>query len=295
MRNVSELSLSALDMFRQAAIEGSILAASVKLNRVQSNVSTRIKQLEEQLGTQLFVRGARGLNLTDEGRILLAYADRLISLSSEAVDAVTATAPSGDFRIGTMESTAASRLPKILSAYHAQNPKVQIHVEVDTAGGLSRRLQASEIDVAFIAEPLTIEGAESLAVFEEQLVLVAPASFPPLRNPQGLTGSTIVAFEQGCAYRQYLQEWVAEEGIKPGAILSVGSYLAMLACVSGGTGYAVVPRSVLDMIATEGQFRLHKLPKRYSRIKTLLIWRENFKSPKLDALKALISKKGDCA
>ncbi len=288
MRNYNHPSLSALEMFRSVAKEGSILAAAARLNRVQSNVSTRIRQLEEQLGTTLFRRGARGLTLTDEGRLLLRYADRLIALSDEAQEALRSAAPNGEFRVGTMESTAASRLPKILSAYHARFPDVGIHLETDTAGGLTRRLNGGEIDAAFIAEPVTLEGVITEPVFEERLVLIAPTSLPSPRRREQLNGATIVAFEEGCAYRRYLQEWLAEEGIRPGQVLSVGSYLAILACVSAGTGYAVVPQSVLDTVASEGEFRRHALPRRYSRIKTLLVWRDDYRSAKLDALRALL-------
>ncbi|MGI9422046.1 MAG: LysR family transcriptional regulator [Hyphomicrobiaceae bacterium] len=282
------LELSTLEIFRQVALAGSISAAAAKLNRVQSNISTRVKQLEERLGTALFERNRRGLSLTEEGHTLLRYADRLLSLSDEAVDALQAAKPSGSLRLGTMESTAASRLPPLLSRYHAQFPDVEIHLETDTAGRLTRRLMSNEIDVAFIAEPVVVEGLQAVSVFEEQLLLVAPVSFPALRRSDEISGRTMIAFEEGCAYRRYLNDWLIEEGIVPGNILSVGSYLAILACVSAGAGYAVVPRSVLDTIATQGEFRRHQLPKRYSRIKTLLVWRQNYTSPKLDALRALL-------
>lgn len=288
MRNMPQLSLSALDIFRQVAREGSIVGAAARLNRVQSNVSTRLRQLEEQLGKALFLRGSRKLQLTEDGAILLRYADRLLSLSHEAVDALNSGAPSGTLRIGTMESTATSRLPKYLSDYHARYPNVQIHLEVDTAGGLVDRLRAHDVDAAFIAEPLELADVSTEATFEEQLMLVVPPGFPSLRRRQDISGATIVAFEEGCAYRRYLQEWLAEEGIEPGTILSVGSYLAILACVAAGTGYAMVPKSVLDAIASEGAFRTHRLPKRFSRIKTLLAWRDGFRSRNLDALRAIL-------
>ena len=284
------LDLAALEIFRQVALEGSISGAALKLNRVQSNISTRVKQLEEHLGTVLFEREPRGLSLTEAGRTLLSYAERLLSLSEEAVDALTAAEPSGPFRIGTMESTAASRLPEVLSRYHALHPDVVIHLETDTAGGLTRRLCANEIDAAFIAEPIVTEGLTSEAVFEEQLLLVAPISFPPLRRAQEISGKTVVAFEEGCAYRRYLNDWLVEEGIVPGSILSVGSYLAILACVSAGNGYAMVPKSVLDVISSKGEFHCHRLPRRYSRIRTLLVCRENYTSSKLDALRALLPR-----
>lgn len=282
------LELSALEIFRQVAVEGSISGAATKLNRVQSNISTRVKQLEERLGVELFLRGRRGLSLTDQGYILLGYAERLLSLSQEASEALQDGEPCGVLRLGTMESTAASRLPSILSQYHAIHPEVSLHLETHTAKGLTDRLQSCEIDVAFVAEPVRIEGVQTVPVFEEELVLVAPVSFPSFRKTKEISGRTIVAFEEGCAYRRYLQDWLMDEGIVPGSVLSLGSYLAILACVAAGTGYAVVPASVLDVIATDGEFRRHKLPKRFSRINTLLAWRKDYSSPKLDALRALV-------
>ena len=288
-----DVDLTAVEIFQAVAHEKSISRAAVRLNRVQSNISTRLKQLEERLGVTLFLRERRGLVLTEEGETFLDYAERLLALSSEASEAVRDSRPSGTFRLGTMESTAAARLPDVLSRYHADFPEVDIHLETDTAGGLINRLNERSIDAAFIAEPVTIDGIRSQPVFEEQLILVAPASFPALRDRLDVSGRTIVAFEEGCAYRRYLQHWLRDENITPGSIMSVGSYLAILACVSAGTGYALVPKSVFDMIDSKGAFRQYRLPKAYRRIKTLLVWREDYRSAKLDALKDLLPRLAD--
>lgn len=283
------LSLSALAIFRAVAREGGVVAAAASLHRVPSNVSTRLRQLEETVGAALFRRGRRGLTLTDEGRTLLRYAERMLALSDEAVDALRPERPAGPFRIGAMESTATSRLPRHLSAYHARYPDVELHIETETAGRLASRLKAGAVDAIFVAEPLTLEGAESEPVFEERLMLVLPGSFPDPATPRALDGATVVAFEEGCAYRRYLEEWLVEADVRPQGFLSVASYPAILACVAAGTGFAVVPRSVLDVISTAGEFRVVDLPSRYRRIRTLLAWRQDFRSPKLDALRALIA------
>ena len=282
------LDLRALEIFRAVAIEGSVTRAAARLNRVQSNISTRVRQLEEQLDKRLFLRGNRGLALTPDGQLLLTYANRLLELSTEASEALREGRPHGAFRIGTMESTAAARLPAILSRYHERFPDVRIDLETDTAGGLIERLGNHDIEIAFLAEPVSFEGIETLPVFEEKLVLVAPASFPPLENTREISGRTVVAFEAGCAYRRYLEEWLLDAGIVPGSVMAVGSYLAILACVSAGTGYAVVPQSVLDIVSSGGDFRRYALPGNLSRIKTLLAWRADYRSAKLDALKELL-------
>ena len=289
---MQNLDLRSLEIFRAVAHEGSVSRAARKLNRVQSNVSTRIKHLEQHLEKTLFSRQHRGLTLTEDGVVLLAYAERLLQLSQEASDALNTDTPRGLLRIGAMESTAAARLPEILSRYHYMHRDVRIEVETDTAGALVDRLLRHDMDAAFIAEPLAIEGISTLPVFEEALVLVAPKSFPPLDRPDAISGRTVIAFEAGCAYRRYLEDWILDAGIVPGPIMPVGSYLAILACVAAGTGYAVIPRSVLDIVAVQGAYQFHPLPGRYAAITTLLAWRTGTSSVKLEALRELLPAPG---
>src|SRR6202171_3245825 len=111
--DMGNIDLIALEIFKAVAEQGSITKAAIRLHRVQSNVTTRVKQLEERLGTKLFLRGNRKLVLSAEGKRLLGYADRLLRLSSEAEAALRSDAPAGALQIGALESTAATRLPPI--------------------------------------------------------------------------------------------------------------------------------------------------------------------------------------
>jgi len=91
----------------------------------QSNVTTRIRQLEEKLGTELFIREGKRLHLTPSGQMLLGYADRLLALADEACAAVHDPRPRGVFRLGAMESTAAVRLPGPLNLFTTRAPGSQ--------------------------------------------------------------------------------------------------------------------------------------------------------------------------
>src|SRR5262244_2760304 len=112
------MDLSDLLIFRAVVQAGGITRAAERLNRVQSNVTTRIRQLEQDLGVALFVRDGKRLRLAPAGHLLLDYADRLLLLADEARNAVQDTRPRGLFRLGAMESTAAVRLPGPLAAYY---------------------------------------------------------------------------------------------------------------------------------------------------------------------------------
>src|SRR6185295_17256633 len=115
-------------IFRTVAREGGIVRAARRLHRVPSNITTRIQQLEASIGVQLFTREHNRLALSQNGERLLVYADRMLLLSDEARSVLAGSAPSGVLRLGALESTAASRLPVILAAYHKAFPEVRVEL-----------------------------------------------------------------------------------------------------------------------------------------------------------------------
>ncbi len=287
MRNID---LAALHIFKTVAEEGGITRAAAKLHRVQSNITTRVKQLETRLGIKLFLRQKRKLVLSPEGRLLLAYADRLLRLSSEAETALRDGTPRGTLKIGTMESTAAARLPPILSRYHKTYPEVRIELVTATAGALVAKVLNYEIEAAFVAEPVTASSIDYLIAFNEELVLIAPAGYPKIRTPRDIGKKTLIAFGAGCAYRGRLEDWLSRAKVVPDRVIEFNSYHAIVACVAAGTGIAVVPRSVVRTVRAESEVAVHPLPVGMRRAKTLLIWRRDHHSTALDALRAEIKR-----
>src|SRR4051812_30715985 len=193
------MDLAALRIFQAVAEHGGVNKAAARLNRVPSNVTTRVKQLEESLGTKLFVRHNRRLALSQEGRLLLTYADRLLRLSSEAEMAMRNGKPRGTLKIGALESTSATRLPPLLSRYHQLYPDVQVELVTGTSGALVGRVQRQELEAAFVAEPFNSQGLETRTVFIEDLVLITPKSIGRIRSPRDIAGLTVIAFAAGCS------------------------------------------------------------------------------------------------
>ena len=161
------IDLDSLDIFRAVATEGGIIKAAQKLNRVQSNVTTRIKQLEQRLGRPLFRKQGRGLVLSPEGELLLSYAQRLFRLADEAESELRTGRPMGVLRIGSLESTAGSRLAPVLSRYHRRHPGVVVELVTGTTGALVQRVARFEIEAAFVSEPFTPGSLSSMKVFED--------------------------------------------------------------------------------------------------------------------------------
>src|SRR3954465_4964866 len=162
---MKSLDLDSLEIFRAVVQEGGIIRAAAKLNRVQSNVTTRIKQLEGRRGTPLFRRQGRSLTLSPEGELLLSYAQRLFRIADEAEHELRSGKPMGVFRIGSLESTAGSRLAPVLSKFHRACPGVVVELVTGTTGALIERVGRFEIEGAFVSEPFTAPGLEAMKVF----------------------------------------------------------------------------------------------------------------------------------
>ncbi|MBP0593196.1 LysR family transcriptional regulator [Paraburkholderia sp. LEh10] len=290
------MDLAALTIFRAVVRENGVTRAAAKLNRVQSNVTTRIKQLEEQLGTELFIRDGRRLVLTPAGETLLPYAERLLALADEARHAVKDARPSGRLRLGTMESVAASRLPGLLAQYHQTWPDVSLELETGTSRKLIDRVREFEVDAALTATPPDPawhgDLFEAVPVFREELVMLTPRGHRPIHHASDIALSTLIAFEQGCAYRIYIEKWYIEHGIRPARVLELGSYHAMVACVAAGAGVAVAPRSVLALLPESNDIAVHPLDE-IGSIDTLLIWRRGHFSSALNALRGMLIASGN--
>jgi len=281
------MDLADLRIFRAVVEEGGITRAAEKLHRVQSSVSTRIRQLEEDLGAPLFLREGKKLHLSPAGAILLDYAARLLDLATEARDAVQDPRPRGLFRLGAMESTAAVRLPGPLTEYYRRFPEVDLQLRTGNPTQLATAILAGEIDAALVAEPIAEEPFEHIVAFVEDLVMVAKKDHPPIAADRPAP-ATIIAFEHGCPHRKRLESWYERRGAMPRHTIQLSSYHAMLGCVVVGMGVALLPRSVLETFPERHRLSEHALPPGLDRAATLLIWRRGVRSPKTEALRSIL-------
>lgn len=282
------MDLTALEIFRAVAADGSVTRAAERLGRVQSNVTTRVQQLEEQLGTALFQREGKRMVLTPAGESLCGYADRLLALAEEARQAMNPNQPGGRLRLGAMESTAAARLPTPLARMHAQWPGVALELSTAPSRQLVEQVLAHQLDAALVAWPppgLEPEAPlERIGVFQEELLLALPAAHPPVRTPADVQVHTLAAFSPGCTYRQLGEVWM-RRGVQPALqVLELASYHAIVACVAAGRCAGVVPQAVWDLLRTPPALQLVPL----QRCETVLVRRRGYRSPALDALLALL-------
>ena len=278
------MELSDLVIFKAVVEAGGVTRAAERLHRVQSNITTRIRQLEEKLGTPLFIREGKRLHLSPAGQVLLDYAQRLLALADEARDAVRDGSPRGALVLGAMESTSAVRLPGPLSDFVRLYPEVKLALKTGNPQQLAAAVLAGAMDAALVTGPIAEGPFEREPIYSEELVIVASAGHAAITAKGAEPPRSIVAFEQGCPHRARLEQWYAGKNSMPVQTIEITSYHAMLGCVVVGMGISLVPLSVLATFPERARLSVHALPPGSDRAQTDLIWRKGAMSPKIRAL-----------
>ena len=265
--------------FSTVARNGGITRAAEELNTVQSNVTQRVKALEAEIGTALFERHSRGMTLTGAGRRLFPYAQRMAALAREAVLAAQDDGePKGPLAIGSMETTAAVRLPGLLAEFHRRFPKVTLALKTATTADLVTGVLDGTLDGAFVAAPIEHGDLITTVAFREELVLVMPrrfASLASLRAGTAESGPTALVFRTGCTYRQRLEQLLTDLGWPSAARFELGTLDGMIGCVAAGMGVTVLPRAVVERSKQRDDVSIHALDAPWSRVDTLFIQRRS--------------------
>ncbi|MCK1476070.1 DNA-binding transcriptional LysR family regulator [Bradyrhizobium sp. LB8.2] len=292
------MELSDIQTFAAVARTGGITRAAEELNTVQSNVTQRVKALEAEIGTPLFERHSRGMTLTSAGKRLLPYAQRMAALSREAVLAARDDGePKGPLAIGSMETTAAVRLPPLLADFHRRFPAVRLSLRTAPTADLVASVLEGTLDGAFVAGPIAHADLTATSAFREELVLVSArrwATLAELRAGTPESGPTALVFRTGCTYRQRLEQIFVEFGWPSAARFELGTLDGMIGCVAADMGVTLLPRAVVERSAINGSVTVHALGALHARVETLFIQRRaGHQTSALSGFSAACLKKND--
>jgi LysR family transcriptional regulator, cell division regulator len=265
-----------LRVFAAVARLGGMNRAATELNTVQSNVTARIRQLEETLGAPLFHRHSRGVTLTVAGQRLLPYADRVGHLLAEARRAVVDDGkPKGPLSLGSLETTAGLRLPSLLASYAADYPEVDLVLKTGTTCELVDEVVAHHLEGAFVCGPVDHPELAEETVFSEELVLVTARAIRHLDELVRKGGLKTIVFRAGCSYRDRLDAVLASRRVVGVRRLDFGSVEGILGCVAAGVGVTLLPKGVVEAAWREGRVAVHELPLAESRVDTMFVRRRD--------------------
>lgn len=241
------------------AEERNVTRAAARLHLAQSGLSASVRALERELGAELFVRTARGVDLTDAGRALLREARRTLDSAAAAREAVAAVRDvvGGTLRVGTEQCMGAADPFGTLVEFGARHPSVDVHVEQEGSAVLLERLRQGRLDVAFVAGPGDTAGLRLRLLAREPMVLLCAPGHPwaERREPaalEELAGEVFVDLRPQWGSRRVADAAFAAAGVRRGLAMQLDDVHKLLEVVGRGAAMAFVPRSVADKEQARG-------------------------------------------
>ncbi|HWV71251.1 MAG TPA: LysR family transcriptional regulator [Pseudosphingobacterium sp.] len=272
-----------LRIFEAVALHSSFTRAAEAMFTVQSNVTARIRSLEEEFGTPLFERNAKKVALTPAGQVLMQYAKEIAHLLDEAkkeiknIDILT-----GSLKIGCIETTMALRIPKILHDFGVAYPHVELEFKSAMRPELVQDVLDYRLDAAFVSGPISVSGLMQEIIHEEQLVILAQEKATSLLSELSHQAAPkIIVFDQGCVFRERLESLLSAKGIVQYKPIVVNSIEGIVNFVEAGLGISMLPKQIITSYYAARKIKTFALSKSIGTMTTVLISRSNRRPSKL--------------
>ena len=257
MGELMRLDIDYLRAFRTVLEQGGVTRAAQSLNLTLSAISHKISRLEDRIGRRLLQRVDGVVTPTSEGRLLLSYAERLLSLHDEAASYFRQSEISGIIQLGTTESAAATRFMAVLQNFRRLNPRIEVRVKVEQSLMLDRWLSSGIIDMAVLQTFVTKVQHGDLALWEDELVWVGPRDIPLDLEDE----IPFVSFDRHCFYRRSAHQALATAGRKFTVVMDCPSSEGVRAAVRSGLGCALMGRKDMSEDLIELDHGLPRFPR----------------------------------
>lgn len=278
------MQLKSLEMFMAVVEHGSFSIAAEKQNTVQSNITSHIKKLEQELQCELLSRQSP-IKVTSAGQQLLDYAKQMLQLHHDAKshflhDQLNIDVP---LKIGSMESTAAFRLPYELHAVLNKVPQLKFNIFTQPSRQLIDAVLQHEFDCAFIGNTEEVPHLYNLPVWQEKLILVAEKNLDVQLSAENLMQYRFISFRQGCFYRRRIEMFLQSFNLPASQILEMGSLDGIVGCVSLGMGLAILPERYIRQTRFSDRLQYIQIDESIAQSTTYLIahqpetWSSNLK------------------
>lgn len=249
---------------------GTFRAAAERLNTTQPAISARVKEIEEQLGVELFRREGRNMVLTARGRALVADFEPLWAGFERALfKASDFGGATGIVRIGTGEIAAASCLPAFVAAVEQDLPGVTLEIELDLTARMLQQLLAGTSDMVFLAGPVASPGVRTTPLGSVALVWAASkatAQAGGFKQPL-----PVWSIPEHSPIHGIMQESLAQHGITPPVIRTCNNVRALVEIIRLGSGAALLPETMVRGELASGELvQVLPAPKRQLRFEAAI-------------------------
>ena len=233
-------------VFREVAEAGNISLAAENLYLSQSAVSQSVKQLEQQLGTRLFLRSPRGVTLTEDGRLLFEYVRSAMGLLETGEDKLqqSRTLQAGTLVIGASDTVTKTYLVSRLEAFHQNYPAIQIRILNGTSQMVLDYLHAGQVDIAFASEPKDKDAYSIRHCFDTHQIFVAAPNydcdFDHAHTLEEIAAFPLILLERKASSRAYVEQYFQQHGVSLKPEIELGSHNLLISLARIGLGVACV-------------------------------------------------------
>lgn len=264
-----------LKIFESVAVNASFTKAAQDMFTVQSNVTARVKILEEELKTELFTRSSRKVVLTDAGQAFLLYSRKINSLVNEAKEQLnTADRLSGSLRVGCIETTMALKVPGVINIFTDKYPNITLTFTAGNSATLVSDLLNYKLDAAFVVAPVIIPELSTQVIKEEKLVIVTAKTHPNIKDlPKQKV--KIIVFDQGCSYRPRLEVWLNNRGITSYQCIILNTLEGIINFVEAGVGITILPDELINKLYYNRQLCTYPVEGDLGKLTTVLAYRND--------------------
>ena len=249
------MELRQLEHFVAVAEERHFTRAAGRVHLTQSSLSSSIQSLERELGSDLFVRSSRQVELTEAGRALLPAARRAVAAAEEGRDAVAGVQGllRGQLTIGAIQTFGPVNVPALITRYHRRHPAVRIRLQHAGVPALVARTADGELDLAFVDMPLGPQGhrvrARSLSTELLQLAVAAGDALATRRRIRliDLADREFVEYRSDSSLRASIDAACAGVGLHRRVACEVDGLAYLVDLVAQGMGVSLLPPGAVRM------------------------------------------------
>ncbi|GAA0122852.1 MAG: LysR family transcriptional regulator [Clostridium argentinense] len=233
--------------FLRVAATRNFSKAAEQLGYSQSTVTIQIQQLEKELGTQLFERIGKQVNLTNQGEAFILHANEIMRVTNAAMNfAVNADVPTGSLRIGGVESLCTAILPELLLQFHHLCPQVETVIRTATTDELIDMIKCNDIDIMFTLDKKVYGSEWVRAVQKDEDIVFVTSSRHSLIDGQKIELQTIIKepfilTEKGGSYRYELERMLAAKEMEIRPVLEIGNTETIIHLLEEGVGVSFLP------------------------------------------------------
>jgi DNA-binding transcriptional LysR family regulator len=244
------LHLAQVEAFLEVSRQGNLSRAAGALFVTQPALTARLQSLEGELGTTLFVRSRRGMELTDSGRAFLPYAERALLALRDGRELVAelSRGMAGELTLGAAPAVSTYVLPGLLVRFTEQHPNVRLVVRTGHSEEVLEMALRNEIQVGLVRE-LRHPLVESRPLYDDELVLVSVPGHPfaatgviPMER---LAEARLILFDRTSSYYDLTNTLFREAGIAPRGVMELDNIDAAKQMVEQGLGIALLPRTAI--------------------------------------------------